>query len=424
MIQTWAMIVDSYRELNARKLFWATMGLSGIVVASVACLGINESGPTVLWWQLPIEFLTSNILNRQDFYKIIFISVGFSLWLTWAAMILALISTANIIPDFASGGAIELSLSKPISRLRLFLTKYCAALLFVGLQVTVFSLGAFAVIGLRGGAWEPRVFLAVPLVVLVFSYLYCISTLVGLITRSGMAALLVTGLIWLTIFVVHTAETGILLRIRTQYDIALTLLDADRATKQQAVADAERAAADAGDPPIPADSPAPTADQASPDDPDAAAAPTKLWAGMDELNKDDPVTKRADEIRRTRRVLADFDRSRAETEKTAKDVRTYHALAYAIKTVLPKTSETMGILSRNILTPDALTRFQDEAENGGRGNRATMQTGRARVSQRQIENEMDAEIRSRGPAWIIGTSLIFQAVVLGAACWIFCRRDF
>ena len=26
--------------------------------------------------------------------------------------------------------------------------------------------------------------------------------------------------------------------------------------------------------------------------------------------------------------------------------------------------------------------------------------------------------------WIIGTSLGFEAVILGIACWIFCRRDF
>ena len=44
------------------------------------------------------------------------------------------------------------------SRLRLFLTKYLSGLLFVGLQVTVFSVLCFVVIGFKAGAWEPAIF--------------------------------------------------------------------------------------------------------------------------------------------------------------------------------------------------------------------------------------------------------------------------
>jgi ABC-type transport system involved in multi-copper enzyme maturation permease subunit len=431
MTQTWAMVLDAYRELNARKLFWVTMGLSGLIVVALACLGINDKGPTILWFQVPVDFISTQFLDRQDFYKILFISVGFGLWLSWAAMILALISTANIMPDFVSGGAIELTLSKPISRLRLFLTKYACALLFVALQVAVFSLGAFLVIGIRGNSWEPRIFLAVPIITLVFSYLYCVSTLVGIVTRSGMAALIVTGLIWVAIFSVHVAESGILLRVRTQYDIAESLIETERASRVKAIAAAEQAAKDAGDPPVPAaeqttPAPSPTASAATkPDEaPAAASQSTKpAWSGMDELAKSDPVAERASTIRRLRKDLENFDTRAPEAIRTAQNVRTYHAIAFAVKTVLPKTSETMSLLQRNILQPDALTRLMDEDDRRS-PNTGNIVVGPVRVSGRQINDELQKALDSRSVAWIAGTSVLFQAVVLGAACLIFIRRDF
>ena len=33
MMQTLALFLDGYRELNAKKLFWITLGISALVVA-------------------------------------------------------------------------------------------------------------------------------------------------------------------------------------------------------------------------------------------------------------------------------------------------------------------------------------------------------------------------------------------------------
>ena len=442
MMQTWAMIVDAYRELNTRKLFWATLGLSLLVIAAIGSLGINEKGPTVLWYQLPIEFITTQVLDKADFYKVLFINVGFNIWLSWAAMVLALISTANIIPDFVSGGAIELTLSKPISRLRLFLTKYCTALLFVGLQVSVFAVGAVLVIAVRGGGWEPRLLLAVPVIVLVFSYLYCVSTLVGMLTRSGMAALLVTGVVWLSIFTIHLAETPILLRIRTQYEVAQSVRDTERLARVDALKAAEKAVADAGEPPVPVDPdeqakagpPVPDgdADDGAASGPESAGRPdpgqpkpeAPAWQGMDELNRRDPTRERAAAVRIARKELKNLDERQADLDKTAADVRFYHAIAYAVKTVMPKTSESLELLSRNILAPDALDRVRDEGDSRRSNGPRQLRVGGMRVSARAVEDEIQRATRARTLTWIIGTSLLFEAVVLGAATLLFVRRDF
>jgi ABC-type transport system involved in multi-copper enzyme maturation permease subunit len=77
--------------------------------------------------------------GAQFWYKWVFSVFVIGIWAKWAALVLALISTASIFPELIASGSIDLYLSKPISRLRLFLTKYVGGLLFVVLQMTIFA---------------------------------------------------------------------------------------------------------------------------------------------------------------------------------------------------------------------------------------------------------------------------------------------
>ena len=206
MIQTLALLHAAYRELNARKLFWVTLALSGLVVAAMAIVGLNEDGLTILWWQFDLAFLNTKIMPVDVFYKFIFAQLAVPYWLAWLATILALISTASIFPDMVSGGSIDILLSKPIGRARLFLTRYVTGLLFVLLQVGVFTIAAFLVIGIRGGSWEPWILISIPLVLLFYSYLFSVCALLGTITRSTIASFLITMLFWLLVFGVNSGE--------------------------------------------------------------------------------------------------------------------------------------------------------------------------------------------------------------------------
>jgi len=47
-----------------------------------------------------------------------------------------------------------------------------------------------------------------------------------------------------------------------------------------------------------------------------------------------------------------------------------------------------------------------------------------RAADRAAQEEMARVISHRSVAWVLGTSLAFEAVVLAAAAWIFCRRDY
>ena len=217
--QTWVILLDAYRELNARRLFWITLVLSGLVVLVFALLGVSDAGElTIAGFEVPLGI---GMLEAEAMYKGLFVHFGIGFWLSWLAAILALVSTAGIFPEMISSGSVAMLMSKPIGRVRLFLTKYAGGLLFVTLQVSVFTLASFLVLGLRAGLWEPGLLLAIPLVVLFFSYLFCVCVLLGLITRSTIAALLLTLLVWFGFWAVHSVENTILqFRVHAEHEIA------------------------------------------------------------------------------------------------------------------------------------------------------------------------------------------------------------
>jgi hypothetical protein len=313
--QTAAILLDAYRELNARKMFWIVMLLSALSIGAFALVGVGDKTIKIANLSLPEMGIPPLLLYKQLFRSLI---IG--MWLTWAATILALISTSSIFPDLMAGGSIDLFLSKPISRLRLFLTKYFAGLLFVLLQVLVFCIISILVLRIRGGFWMPTIFWAIPIVVCFFSYLFAVCVLVGVITRSALAALLLTMLFWLLCFSVGTAEV-ILLQWKT-------------GVEQEAAMRGE--------------------------------------TGGQKVNAP----------------------------------RMWHSIAFAVKTLVPKTGETIGLLDRWLITENDLKDLQRMAQ--------------AKDSDMRAERN----VRSRPVSWVVGTSLVFEGVILSLAAFIFCRRDY
>ncbi|MDX2146358.1 MAG: hypothetical protein SFZ23_02450 [Planctomycetota bacterium] len=393
--QTLAIFLDAYRELNARKLFWITTGLSTLVVLVFAGLGINEKGINFLGFPLGFIELTSEDVAPALFYKVAFMNLGVNFWLTWIAMLLALLSTASIIPDFVAGGAIELTLCKPIGRARLFLTKYLSALLFAMMQVGAFTLVAFLVIGIRGKSWEPSIFLAVPVVVAVFSFTYCVQALVGLLTRSTIASLLVSLLFLGVVWLLHTADSTTTLfressRVRLEA-ASSTLAQMERNFRLRL--ELEQRAGQPG---------------ALPPERNPASLTPK------ELDERNPA------IANQRRRVDDL-------QGTIKTLDKWNTGFLVAKTVLPKTSETSELLGRFLLTDEEFASISQRDQDSS-GIQVDASDGESVQERQMVMNEAGARaqsvFRGRSIWWVLGTSLAFEAVVLGIATVIFVRRDF
>lgn len=425
MNQTLAILIDGYRELNHKRLFWVALALSGLFVLAFAAIGINDRGITFLWYDFPvggpIAMFTTSFINEETFYKFIFVNFGLSLWLAWIATILALVSTASIIPDFVQGGAVELGLSKPISRARLFLTKFAAGLLFAGLQVLVFTAACFLVIGLRAGAWEPGLFIAVPLVTLFFSYLYCISALVGLVTRSSITALLVTLLCWFFFFMLNSADV-ITLQISEQMrrDVERKSVEVARSEEAAAAAVARRRES--------AESENGASESAGSESAVAAAEGAQESQETAEVAID-PKQFTPEELASVDPLLADAQKGLASSRRDLREAETWQKRFYFVKTLLPKTSETVSLTERWIMSAAELKSLEEigqEQEDRQRERRRGRNAERAEQrNDRDVAGvEVERILRGRSVWWVIGSSIVFEAIVLGIACVIFVRRDF
>ncbi|MHC4102810.1 MAG: ABC transporter permease [Planctomycetota bacterium] len=370
-----AMLLDAYRELNSKKLFWITLVISALVVLSYGSIGFNEQGMSILYGlkQIDSEFINSETPWARALYIGIFSDFVVTVWLSWVAVILALISTCTIFPDFLAGGSIDVVLSKPISRVTLFGMKYLTSLLFVVLQVGLFCVGIFFCVGLRLGEWNWMIFAAIPIVTVFFSYLYGVCVLAGVVTRSSITALLLTLLFWFSMWSVQTSE-GVLNQFRVRFQV-----EADNIQTR------------------------------------IGRMETNL-DGLAGREGDDSVRARSDLEARLTEARDDRDQ---QLEAKGKLTR-WHTPIRAVMTVLPKNAQTVALLSRWLKDPEGFS-----ITGMMRGDMTGRGTGMME-SQTDVEmtRRLEKELESISSWYIIGTSLGFEVVVLFGACLIFVRRDF
>lgn len=380
-----AILVDSYRELIAKKLFWFVLAISLLIVVSFGSIGFNAKGVSIGYgiYTIENEMLREGSPLIKPFMDFAFASVIVTMWLAWGAIILALISTAEVFPNFLAGGAIDLVLSKPVRRTTVFFSKYLGSLLFVLMQVAIFCVGVLLVMRWRVGEWRWVILLAIPVLVLVFSYLYSIMVLFNVLTRSTLPSLVLTLFAWLSLFTLHTTD-GILL---TQFRIRA---EVDR---------------------------------------DAYAKRIDWY--------EQRITQSAQEgdneaVNRYRVRLDSDETSLAEAQRRVEKWTPISQAANLATLLLPKTSSTTNIVQRQLQSSggmnasslmDALRGDTPEppppAEIYENDSKMEMYQRRDREIMRRAE-----EYENSRPAWmIIGTSLLFEAAVLAIACFIFVRRD-
>lgn len=207
-MQFWALIVDSFRESRDRKIFWVMLGLSVLVAAVMICFSFEQGKVNVLFgmWIIQTDYFTGVTGIKADVIAALVVDGIMDTVLGGMGVLLSIIATASFFPTFLERGAIDVVLCKPMSRWKLFLGRYLGGMVFIGVQATIFVVLTYFVVGLRWGVWLPGYLLAIPLVVLLFSYLYCISAVVAVVTRSTVAAVLLTMLAWMAFTGVQTVD--------------------------------------------------------------------------------------------------------------------------------------------------------------------------------------------------------------------------
>ncbi len=206
-MQTWALIKDSFREAIDRKLFWVMLGISLFVALVMVCVGFDEKGISFLfgmWRWESSELAMGSSLRTSTLAGILAHGLA-DFYLGWVGLVLALIATAGVFPSFMEKGTVEILLSKPMRRWRLFLGKYAGSMVFILMQSVAFIGLTFLVAGVRWNLWLWSYLWFIPLFVILFSYLYCFAVLFGILTRSALTSVLLTLVVWCLIWVPQVA---------------------------------------------------------------------------------------------------------------------------------------------------------------------------------------------------------------------------
>lgn len=211
MISFYHIVLDSFRMLKASMIFWMTMAISCLVAIIYLSLGFDERGVSLFFGLTTIE---SEVHRKGSegaavLYSGLFIKFIVGFWLSWVAVILALISCASIYPKTMEEGAAGMLLTKAPSRLTVFLAKFVGSLLFMIVQVGLFVVIVFFAMKLRLGEWNFSVFWFLPATVMMFAILYSFLVLIAVKTRSTLTAILLTMGLWFLSFVIGGVEASL-----------------------------------------------------------------------------------------------------------------------------------------------------------------------------------------------------------------------
>jgi ABC-2 type transport system permease protein len=117
---------------------------------------------------------------------------GFSGFLYVFCTFLAIFATAHLVPRMQEKGTIDLYLARPVSRVRLLLSRYLAGLILAGSNVVYLMGSIWVIVAWKTGVWNARFLLAGTIIFLVIAVLLAFAFLVGVFTSSTAVSIMAT----------------------------------------------------------------------------------------------------------------------------------------------------------------------------------------------------------------------------------------
>ncbi|MBL8176600.1 MAG: ABC transporter permease subunit [Bryobacterales bacterium] len=192
-IATQAIVVDTFREAFARKIFWGLFALSTLMIAFflfILKIDIVQGATatiTLFGAQTGANVDPGQVVRKTQ--------AGIATFLYTWGMFLAVFASAGLIPSVLEPGRIELLLSKPVSRTHLLLGRYLGNVLVVGGNIAYLVIGIWTILGLKTGIWTMEFLIAIFTTMFLFAVLLSVVVLIGVLFEStALAVMIPTGL--------------------------------------------------------------------------------------------------------------------------------------------------------------------------------------------------------------------------------------
>jgi len=194
-----ALLLDAFYQVLDNKIFRFLIFLILAVVLTSFVIGFREDRIVVFfgWSELRYDqfFSFFGQAPGQNFQvaaihmiQKVIVSVLAGL----LGMIFCISATSFFIPRMLERGSADIAFSKPLSRLRLLLARYFSGVLFVTLLASFLIGGIYLGVLVGSGYNDPGFLWSAVTLVYLFAILHAVSTMIGVLTRSTVASILVT----------------------------------------------------------------------------------------------------------------------------------------------------------------------------------------------------------------------------------------
>ncbi len=185
-----ALIIDTFREALARKIFWGLFGLSTLMILFfLFLLKIDVAEGAVATLSL-FGHTSGRQMEVGRLVRQFHAAIATFLY-TWG-MFLSAFASAGLVPSVLEPGRIELILSKPVSRWRILLGRYTGNVLLIALNITYLVLGVWLIFGAKTGVWLTGFLWTIVTTTFIFSVLLSVVVLIGVLFESAALATMVT----------------------------------------------------------------------------------------------------------------------------------------------------------------------------------------------------------------------------------------
>lgn len=192
--------VDKLSEDEVRRL-------NRLLLEAAFSLEIAQSKPAEISFAYFGASLGGNVPFEKNLVVTSTLTAVMNFFLGTLGVFTAILVTASIIPHTFEPGAIDLLLSKPISRFWLYVTKFLGGCAFTLINAAYVIGGLWLIVGVRYGIWSGRLLLCIPLFMFLFAIYYSVSALAGVLWKNAIICVVMTVVFWVVCFAVGVSKT-------------------------------------------------------------------------------------------------------------------------------------------------------------------------------------------------------------------------
>ncbi len=170
---------------------------------------VPGSATSIVFYYLGMKITGKIAIEKERLIYLIQVAIKYILNFIFSSVgvLMALIITANVIPQTFDPGSLSLLLSKPVSRWKLFIAQFVGGCAFVTLTMGFFFVGIWLFLGMRMGFWNSRLLFYIPSFIGIFAIYYSASAIAGLLWRSPIVSVVAGASLWLFTFVMFLVNT-------------------------------------------------------------------------------------------------------------------------------------------------------------------------------------------------------------------------